>query len=70
MSLTGSVTEARTALDDLIRDVQELDLEQLAQDIEKRIDAVGEEEAPEERLVLAGSFITECRTLQETVGKG
>ena len=68
--LQDAITEARTALDDLIRDVQELDLEQLAQDIEKRIDAVGEEAAPEERLVLAGSFITECRTLQETVGKG
>ena len=62
--LQDAITEARTALDDLIRDVQELDLERLAQDIEKRIDAVGEEAAPEERLVLAGSFITECRTLQ------
>ena len=67
--LQDAITEARTALDDLIRDVHDLDLERPAQDIEKRIEAVGEEDSPDERLVVARTFLTECRALQEAVDK-
>ena len=68
--LQDALELARTEFRNLIAGVRDEDLEQLAQDLEKRIDAVGEGDSPHESLLTARSFVTEFLALQQTVNEG
>ena len=65
--LQDALQKARTELGDHVAGVRAAALEALAQDIQKRIDAVGEGKMPDEALVAAATFVSEFRALQGAV---
>ena len=68
--LQDALEEARAALKEQIADAAAVQLERLAQDVEKMIESAGEEDAPDVSLLAARDFVTEFRALQETTGLG